>query len=260
VYSCFCQSDTLNQIDTAGLKQGYWKINGVDIPNRGWCDTCIIEEGTYLNNRREGIWIKYFQDGVTPETKGDYKLGRPNGVYAKFYPNGKIKETGIVIGRKQIGELIMYYESGCVLKELNYDKNGKQEGLQTYYYNCNPSDSVKGQIEFQHKVVNGVWNYDKALRYYPNGEKKEIITYSEDGTILKTEKFEQTKAPYIKQGVDKNYGGYYRPVHPEDELYEDGEFRNGKLWNGKRYSYDEDGILIKIEIWKEGNYYSDGQL
>jgi hypothetical protein len=40
----------------------------------------------------------------------------------------------------------------------------------------------------------------------------------------------------------------------------DGQFKTGKLWDGKLYKYDSDGILLKIEIWKSGAYHSDGQL
>ena len=40
----------------------------------------------------------------------------------------------------------------------------------------------------------------------------------------------------------------------------DGIFKNSKLWEGKYYKYDDDGILLKYEIWKNGCYHSDGQL
>jgi hypothetical protein len=40
----------------------------------------------------------------------------------------------------------------------------------------------------------------------------------------------------------------------------DGQFKNSRLWDGKLYVYDSEGILLKIEIWKEGKYHSDGQL
>ena len=40
----------------------------------------------------------------------------------------------------------------------------------------------------------------------------------------------------------------------------DGEFKNGKLYNGKLYIYDENGLLEKIEIYKKGKYHSDAQL
>jgi ribosomal protein S1 len=40
----------------------------------------------------------------------------------------------------------------------------------------------------------------------------------------------------------------------------DGIFKNGNLWEGKVYEYDKDGILLKVKVFKEGVYHSDGQL
>ncbi|MFT4601950.1 MAG: hypothetical protein ACI857_002136 [Arenicella sp.] len=36
----------------------------------------------------------------------------------------------------------------------------------------------------------------------------------------------------------------------------EGEFKDGKLWTGNKCFYDDVGILLKIELWREGNYYS----
>ena len=55
-------------------------------------------------------------------------------------------------------------------------------------------------------------------------------------------------------------GRYNKVYNDDDELWLDGKFKSGKLWDGKLYKYDSDGILLKIEIWKEGKYHSDGQL
>jgi antitoxin component YwqK of YwqJK toxin-antitoxin module len=39
----------------------------------------------------------------------------------------------------------------------------------------------------------------------------------------------------------------------------DGTFRNGSLWDGKVYEYDADGIIMKVKVYKNGKYHSDGQ-
>jgi hypothetical protein len=44
------------------------------------------------------------------------------------------------------------------------------------------------------------------------------------------------------------------------DLAYDGEFKNGKFFKGKRYTYDDAGILKKIEIWENGRYVKDGIL
>jgi antitoxin component YwqK of YwqJK toxin-antitoxin module len=45
-----------------------------------------------------------------------------------------------------------------------------------------------------------------------------------------------------------------------DEIWMDGEFKNGQLYDGKVYDYDQDGILQKVRIFKNGKYHSEGQL
>jgi hypothetical protein len=40
-------------------------------------------------------------------------------------------------------------------------------------------------------------------------------------------------------------------------LSQQGEFKNGRLWDGKRYSYDSDGLLERIQIYKAGRFMGD---
>jgi antitoxin component YwqK of YwqJK toxin-antitoxin module len=54
--------------------------------------------------------------------------------------------------------------------------------------------------------------------------------------------------------------GYNKVYNDNDEIWMEGEFKNGQLWDGKVYDYDADGILQKVRIFKLGRYHSDGQL
>ncbi|MBI3239540.1 MAG: hypothetical protein HYZ43_11995 [Flavobacteriia bacterium] len=45
-----------------------------------------------------------------------------------------------------------------------------------------------------------------------------------------------------------------------DERWQCGTFKTGQLWDGKVYVYDQDGILLKVKIFKNGLYHSDGQI
>ena len=40
----------------------------------------------------------------------------------------------------------------------------------------------------------------------------------------------------------------------------DGEFQDGKLWSGKHYIYDENGLLERIDVYKEGKFEGNGVL
>ena len=72
------------------------------------------------------------------------------------------------------------------------------------------------------------------------------------------------KAPKINvirtQGVEFKKNGYNKVFNEDAEIWQDGDFRNGSLWDGKVYEYDSDGILLKVKVFKNGVYHSDGQL
>ena len=75
-------------------------------------------------------------------------------------------------------------------------------------------------------------------------------TYSRDNIALMR---------YMKDGkFDPN--GYNKIYNANDELEQDGDFKDGRLFNGKMYVYDSDGLLLKVKVYKNGVYHSDGQL
>jgi antitoxin component YwqK of YwqJK toxin-antitoxin module len=72
------------------------------------------------------------------------------------------------------------------------------------------------------------------------------------------------KAPAIEKPIVKNGkfqpNGYNKVYNAQDEIWQDGDFKDGRLYNGKVYVYDRDGILLKVKVYKNGVYHSDGQL
>ena len=257
--------EKINQKDSQGRKQGKWIIFGKDKPNRGYPENGKIEEGNYVDNRKHGTWTKYYKDGKTPRVVGDFHHGRPKGAYKKMYPNGKVKEEGIFENGKQKGLYKSYHENGTIAQERNFNNNGEEEGVQKYYY-------PNGQVEYEFTKTKGV-NTGTAYRYTKSGKVKEVITYGENGKVLSREKKAVEPDVIAEEGkggpagssgnmrgkvFDKN--GYNKVYNDNEELWLDGKFRNGKLWDGKLYKYDGDGILLKIEVWKDGKYHSDGQL
>ena len=220
------QNDTLNQ-SLDGRKQGYWIIWSEMRPDLGYPLGTRIEEGTYKADRKEGVWIKYHKDGVTPRLIGNYINGRPNGEYWKYYESGCTMEIGIY--QYKIYEESTRYEDDCL-------------------------DSLNGTV---------ISNY-----------KREQYTNEKVDTVLSDSSVVMNSVPMIVQdslvhpniemgnpkGKKKEPNGYNKLYNKEDELVLDGEFENGFLKNGKYYKYDSDGILLKIEIWKNGKYHSDGQL
>jgi len=78
-----------NRVDAKKRKQGVWMERLPALRE----DPAYILEGTYLNDRKEGVWKKTTEDGdvVAEET---YKNGALDGLCKYYYPNGKIMATG----------------------------------------------------------------------------------------------------------------------------------------------------------------------
>jgi len=264
------QSDQTNQKDRKGQKQGLWIYYGKDRPEAGIPANGKIEEGPYEDDRREGVWIKYHNDGMTPRIKGTYVNNRPQGTYMKIHPNGKVKEIGTFERNSYRDSLKRYHENGILEYAANYNENGQENGVVKYFY-------PNGQIEFEYKSVNGK-PLGKATRYCENGDVKELIEYGTDGTVISSIEKEMVKAnisikdpgaskekpPHVvrprTKGSKFHINGYNKCYNNNDEIWQDGEFRNGELWDGKVYVYDEDGILLKLKVFKQGFYHSEGQL
>jgi len=261
----------VNKTDKEGKKQGKWIYFGKDRPDAGYPENSKIEEGTYQDDRKEGYWTKYHIDGKTPKLKGEYENNRPKGNYVKYYETGKIKEQGTFIRDKYLDTLRRFHENGVLEYEAKYNEEGKEEGAVMYYY-------ANGQVEFEYISKDGKPT-GKAIRYYENGDIKEILSFNADGSLAGTpiqkqmvhppvvvrdpgasnETAKKIVAPKVKDGkFDPN--GYNKIYNGNDEIEQDGDFKDGRLYNGKMYVYDADGLLLKVKIYKNGVYHSDGQL
>jgi antitoxin component YwqK of YwqJK toxin-antitoxin module len=267
--SLFAQK--VNKTDKEGKKQGKWIYFGKDRPESGYPENGKVEEGTYQDDRKHGYWTKYYNDGKTPKLKGEYENNRPKGNYVKYYETGKIKEQGTFIRDKYLDTLRRFHENGVLEYEAKYNDGGKEEGAVSYYY-------ANGQVEFEYISKDGKPT-GKAIRYYENGDIKEILSFNADGSLAgspiqkqmvhppvvvkdpgaSNETARKIATPKVKDGkFDPN--GYNKIYNTNDELEQDGDFKDGRLYNGKMYIYDSDGLLLKVKIYKNGVYHSDGQL
>ena len=264
------QGGDTNQRGPEGKKQGKWIYLGKDRPESGYPADGKIEEGPYKDDRKEGTWIRYYNDGVTPKLKGEYHNNRPSGAYEKTYPDGTLRERGSFSHNKYGGVLERYHENGQLEYKANYNSDGQEEGTVKFYY-------ANGQEEFVYEAVGGVPT-GKATRYWENGDIKEVITFGADGKAISkvqtpmvnpeveivdpglTREPAPSVGPARTKGAPFKPNGYNKVYNENDEIWQDGDFRNGSLWNGKVYDYDSDGILLKVRVFKNGYYHSDGQL
>lgn len=278
--------DTINVVDANNMKQGHWIYFGNMKPNiPDYSPESKIEEGEFSNNRKDGMWIKYYPDGKI-HSEITFSNNRPKGHYRTYYPNGIVEEEGTWDNNRNKGDFERHYENGALQQKFNFNETGKRDGQQLYYY-----DNGNLMIDV---TMNGGKETGEMTEYYANGDVKSK-KYFNDGMIdaAKTQKFEPVSEikptapkedPNAKQSekikedevieLDKKVvthqggstgasahfvgTGDHTLYNKNHQISQKGYFKDYRLWNGSWYRYDENGILTNIEIYKNGKYVGDG--
>jgi antitoxin component YwqK of YwqJK toxin-antitoxin module len=271
--------DTINFIDQVGKKQGKWVLMGKHKPGPTSCykPDQKIEEGAYKENRKTGSWTEYYCNG---NKKSDipFQNGRPDGYSVTFYENGNKKEEGDWKANKWVGNYKLYYENGVVQHDFKFNQAGKQEGVQTYQYE-------NGQVAVQGTFSNGK-EAGVIMEYYDNGEKKAMKTYANgqvDMASIKTfeqknktakindaEKYAPSKSltdikkeeiASVGVGTNKSgvatISGQHTLYNKNKQVSKDGIFKDNRLMEGKAYTYNENGLLERVSLYKDGIYVGD---
>ncbi len=267
-----------NQINAEGRKEGRWIVTAGDAGKSDYPSSAIYEEGNYSNGRKVGVWKTFHPNG---KIKSDitFEAGRPKGPYTTYYDNGQIEEKGNWSLTKNYGKFVRYYENGNVHQEFDFNESGKRTGAQKYYH-------PNGKL-----AIEGNWNGGKesgeVKEYYESGELRVVRVFNE-GTMddAQTKHFESkklTNIPAIKEPepvmdesnkvkttatvnkaeLQANIGvfdgnGQHTLYNRNRQISQKGEFKNGRLYDGKLYRYNTDGILQKIEIYQNGKYVGEG--
>lgn len=255
-----------NEIDSNGKRQGYWVITGKMTQLTGYGPDTKVEEGEYKDNKKVGPWNMYWPNGNL-KSEVNYKMGKPEGMYKVYYRNGQVQEVGSWMNEMNIGTFKRYYESGKVQQEFEFKDNGLRNGVQKYYY-------PNGQLELEAQFANGeeegtitVYNEDGSLK-----EKKTMSNGQMQAGSLKKYTKKKTKAitpakdaKPSKKTSDKTNKSYQFDPNGYNTLYnrslqktQVGLFKGGRLWEGKWYRYNDNGLLTKIEIYKEGKFVGNG--
>lgn len=268
------RGEELNAIDNQGLRQGYWIIKGYMLNTNEYDANSTVEEGKYLDNKKEGHWKRYWPNGHL-KSEIHYERNRPVGEYAVYYDNGQLEEKGIWDHNKNIGEFKRWYANGNMQQEFYFSDNGKRNGIQKYFHE-------NGKLELEVNIINGKES-GVMKRYYDDGRLKEEKVL-ENGVLVegsikkdpkknvghKTTPMEEVIAddPTAKQSEatadEPNEAFAFKPngynvlYDANQQITQIGEFKNGRLWSGKWHRYNSDGILIRIEIYKSGKYVGTG--
>ena len=116
-----------NYIDNNGLKQGEWKLY---FPYNN--DSILSEEGRFINDLEDGLWIKYHDNGQVRELV-QYKEGELSGVRISINKKGKLNDQEFFLDGKYHGLQLYFHETSKKKLEVNY-RHGIKEGNSTSYY------------------------------------------------------------------------------------------------------------------------------
>ncbi|MBL0129135.1 MAG: toxin-antitoxin system YwqK family antitoxin [Flavobacteriales bacterium] len=259
--------DTLNHVDEMGRKQGYWKVLAPKSEKPEYDDGQLIEEGRYTNSKRMGLWRRYWPNGQVM-SEITYQMGRPKGDYKTFYPSGKVEEQGTWDLDRNTGKFQRWHPNGKLAQDFVFNAFGIRDGEQKYYHE-------NGQLAVQVQVEEG--REDGTLKRYTTDGQLQQVAQFDNGVIdaanskyLKpVPKAEEVKvdpkaevAPAVlpterTNAVQFRDNGYNTLYDKQLRLSQQGEFKNGRLWDGKRYSYDANGILSRIQVFKGGRFAGD---
>lgn len=260
-----------NFTDEKGIRQGFWRITGAISDEADYKKSQVVEEGIYEDNKRQGTWKKYHPSGLV-KSEINYVNNLPRGAYKVYYINGKLEESGDWQGNKNVGIFKRYHENGKLAQDFTFTANGKRDGIQTYYYE---NGKVLMTVEIEDGVANGLLKV-----YYPNGEPKEEKRLVNGDVEEGSQKTYKTKNPgnitaktpelpkqeTIPNKTDKpnleefKQTGFNTLYNRNQQITQVGEFKEGRLWNGKWHRYDENGLLRKVEVFKEGRFIGYGIL
>jgi antitoxin component YwqK of YwqJK toxin-antitoxin module len=260
--------DTLNRMDEAGRKQGHWRIEAPKVDKPGYSDGQLIEEGRYANGKRTGTWRSYWPSGKV-KSEVAYEMGRPKGAYTTYYSDGTVEEKGTWDLDRNTGKFQRWHPNGKLAQDFVFNAYGLRDGVQRYYHE-------NGQLEVEVTVKEGR-EEGTLKRYYANGEPQQVAQFNGGDLNEATNKYikpvhKETAvvtepigkaAPALSAEEKPNSNvfkenGYNTLYDKQLRLSKVGDFRNGRLWNGKVYKYDRDGKLTRIEMYLEGHFAGNG--
>lgn len=247
--------DSINVRDANNQKQGWWKVYNNDGKYKGYENGQLVEEGEYVNNRKTGVWTKYFPNG-NKKHELTFANNIANGYAKIYYRNGQLQEEGIWKMNRWSGQYKYYYPDGTLKYDWNYNGSGKREGEQKYFHE-------NGVIQYVGDWKNGNEN-GELVEYHDDGSVK-TKRYFEGGKVKPEETLNLTKGKEF-DGNEKKYNGKLKPksiakgqfvdgynklMNADGTVSKEGTFKDKKLVDGKVYVY-ENGVVIATMIYKGG--------
>ena len=271
----FAKASNSNKI-VDGKRVGYWYLNNLnESVDKNSAEK--VSEGKYINGRKEGVWIYYYEKSSCPRLIGEYSDNRPSGTYFRFTRQGKMTSASansrILKKSNRVGVSNSVYT--CQLNFENQDLVAGQVYFNSKLFakNCfkfwvsknfEHSNVSANKIDFTwlHNSYNSIYAAYLDVRTPPSKRvSNEVVSAAAQMTSGNTYLTPPViKNPKVAEGLEFKPNGMNKLFSKNDEIWMDGYFENGQLRDGKVFLYDSDGVLLKVRIYKKGKYLSDGGL
>lgn len=229
----FIKNNTLDSIykeyyENGNLKtEGFYKNCEYKTNRKGiFVSTCGVGKiDTIQSGKKQGTWKNFYQNGVLSD-KSNYHCDIMQGNFFSYNKDGKLESTEFY----NEGKLMYsqeFNENGIVIENSNHKYEfGKPENFektQTFQFYDNGDLKSENILEGNSEKETEVYK-----EYYPNG-------------FLKIE----------KNTINGYKNGIYREYFENGNVKYEGLFKN-HIPIKKQYFYNEDGLQLKVEIWKNG--------
>jgi antitoxin component YwqK of YwqJK toxin-antitoxin module len=262
---------------THGLENGLFKFRNDSIP--------IFNFDRVYNNGEEGETIFYHDNGVIA-SRGLLLDMTPHGLVKSYNENGQlVQEENFNMGVHD-GESKEYYDDGKLKRMVMY-ANDNMTGISKLYHD---NEQLWSETEMRdNKFWTAISSYDRNGKPQDKGTLKNgngtLKTYNEKGELTAEADYEKgvlegTSRGYengrLKEVVsfkDNQVTGINKSYHDNGQLWREIEMKGGKVWqvlsnydrngrpqdkgtlkrgNGTLKRYDENGKLIAVDHYKDG--------
>lgn len=159
-------SGDVNVVDPKGFRQGFWRITA-HMKKLGppWMPVQIVEEGSYIDSKPEGLWTTYHQNSQKA-AEVMYKRGRREGVTKYFDVQGNLLSASTFVNGVREGTMITFYPDGKKCMEYTWS-NGRINGTMKTYY-------TSGELYEEGTWTNGWFASDYTI-YNKDGSVKRVV-------------------------------------------------------------------------------------
>ncbi len=249
-----------NVTDDFGLRQGFWILKGVEAKEKEgyYLDTAKYMEGNYKDNRKEGLWTKYYTNSWSKRSEITYEHDIPNGPYRLYYKDGKLQEEGILVNGDNRDSIIKYWNNDSLRQVKRFDEEGREHGYVISYF---PNGQIKKKYKSNHGVI-----VDTLVEYGSTNILRHFAVYDSLGNVLVDQRFSTSviphigihnKRPCLEKDIPDSLIEQRISVVRSNKLLADGIFEGRCLRFGRYYVYDGDGGLLSIQLWGNGEFVRD---